>query len=64
MTDPNDVGTSALYEYPDGPNPAGEIVRRFVEALRAPDESEGWPRIVVPAIVTGLAVEAARRVMT
>jgi hypothetical protein len=64
MTDPSDVGTTELYSYPEAPNPAGEIVRRFVEALRAPDESEGWPRIVVPAIVTGLAVEAARRVMT
>jgi len=63
MTDPNDVGTTELYSYPEAPNPAGEVVRRFVDALRAPDEAEGWPRIVVPALVTGIAVTAARRVM-
>ena len=63
MTDPNDVGTTSLYDYPTEGNPVGELLKRIVNALKAPDEAEGWPRIVIPALVTGIAVSAVQRVV-
>lgn len=63
MADPNDVGTTQLYNYPDLPNPAGEAIRRLVDAVKSPDDAEGWPRIIVPALVTGIGIEVVRRVM-
>jgi hypothetical protein len=63
MANPSDVGTDELYTYPEPPNPLGGFLGRLINALKAPDEAEGWPRIIIPAIITGLAVSAVRRVL-
>jgi len=61
MTNPSDAGTSSLYSYPSGPNPVGETLRELVSGLKNPDEATGWPRILIPALVTGIGIELVRR---
>jgi hypothetical protein len=61
---PSDVGTSDMY--PTGEEAGariGDAFTRVVDGVRAPDEADGWVGILLPAIVTGLAIEAIRRAL-
>lgn len=61
--DPSDVGTSEMYGS-SGPTATDRVagtVGRVIDGVRSPDDAEGWVGILLPAIVTGIAIEAVRR---
>lgn len=61
---PSDVGKTDLYgTFGSSANAVSELTGNVVEGLREPDEAEGWIGILIPAIVTGLAIAFARRLI-
>ena len=59
---PSDVGTTRMYANP-GPSTSERIGERFqsvVDGVKDPSSAEGWTAILIPAIVTGMAVALIR----
>jgi len=64
MPDPNNVNTGDLYDrFGNTPNALGAFVTRLRDAVRDPQDTGGWLAILLPAIVTGLAVTLLRRLL-
>jgi len=64
MPSPDDVNSGDLYKrFGNAPNALGAFVTRLRDAVRDPQDTEGWLAILLPAIVTGLAVTLLRRVL-
>lgn len=64
MPSPNKVGSGDLYERL-GPDPlinkTATIRQTVMNTIRDPDQADGWPAILIPALATGLAVSIMRR---
>lgn len=61
---PDDVDTGDLYDRFE-PEPLISRTREYVdtirETIRNPDDAEGWPAIIIPAIVSAVAINYLRR---
>jgi len=61
---PDDVATGDLYGrfQPDSlRETVAPHVDRVTNAIRDPDDAEGWPAILIPAIVSALLINYLRR---
>lgn len=66
MIGPDDAVSDDIYGRMQPESIAPEIaafVDRMITAVKNPDDADGWPALIVPAIVTGLAVALARKVI-
>jgi hypothetical protein len=61
---PSDVDSNDLYNR-FGPEPLINRTREFRDAIMAavrdPDDAQGWPAILIPAIVSALLINVLRR---
>jgi len=64
MPSPDDVNSGDLYDrIGNTPNKLGAYVTQIRDAVRDPQGADGWLAILIPAIVTGLAVTLLRRLL-
>lgn len=64
MPDPDNVSSGDLYNrFGNTENALADVFETAEAAIRNPDEAEGWAAILIPAVVTGVAVALVRKVV-